>query len=247
MRIVICDDEELARSRLCDQVTGLKGFDVIGTATNGLEMLELCQAKSPDIVLLDIRMPVMDGLEAARHLGRLLNPPAIIFTTAYDQHAIKAFETSASDYLLKPVRQQRLMSALQKARRLNRAQLAAIQELEQQHPERTHLSVYQRGNLVLVPVSDVLYFHADQKYVCVGTAKQEVLIEESLKSLEQEFEERFIRIHRATLVARRYIQELVRHRDGKAEIRLLHSGRQFEVSRRLLASIRKSIKSLKAG
>ena len=247
MKILVCDDEPLARSRLIQHLQKLDGFKVIGEAANGVETLELCEKLSPDVVLLDIRMPAMDGMEAAQHLSRFENPPAIIFTTAYDQHVLKAFETNATGYLLKPVRQEQLVKALNKARKVNLAQLNAMGEADVQNHKRTHICARQRGNLILVPVHEIIYFHADQKYVAVATKDYEVLIEESLKSIEMEFAGQFIRIHRATLVAPRYIQSLEKSFDGSHKVKLLNCQREFTVSRRLLPELRKALKRLKAG
>ncbi len=247
MKILISDDEELARSRLRQHIDELDAFDVIAEAANGIETLDLCEKLHPDVVLLDIRMPAMDGIEAAQHLSQFENPPAIIFTTAYDQHVLKAFETNATDYLLKPVRKEKLLNALNKAKKLNQAQINYMQEINIKEKARTHICAHQRGNLVLIPLSEVIYFHADQKYIAVGTKKTEVLIEESLKSLQHEFKNNFMRVHRASLVAYKAISALAKTEDGKHVIELLHTTKRFEVSRRLLSDIKKVLKDLKVG
>jgi two-component system response regulator AlgR len=203
LKVLIVDDEAPARNRLrellADIATRLPVV-VAGEAANGREALALVGAQPVDVILLDIRMPGMDGLETARHLLRLPTPPRVIFTTAYDSHAIQAFEVNAVDYLLKPVREERLLGALQKVRALSPAWLDALREAAPQ--ARTSLSVVERGRITLVPVSDILYLKAEQKYVAVRTAEREYLVEESLGSLESEFGERFLRIHRSCLVAR---------------------------------------------
>ena len=206
LKILIVDDEPLARSRLRElladigqQVPG----EVVGEAGNGLLALEILREQPVDIVLADIRMPGMDGIELASHLGRMPNPPAVIFTTAYDNYAVQAFDLNAVDYLLKPVRAQRLLAALQKvpAQHPGPDLLAGIGQ-EIRGTGRTHLSCHERGRLLLVPVSEVLYFKADLKYVTARTAEREYLLDEALTHLESEFAERFIRLHRAVLVAK---------------------------------------------
>ena len=154
-------------------------------------------------LLLDIRMPGMDGIELATHLGRLEKPPAVIFTTAYDNYAVQAFDLNAVDYLLKPVRAQRLLAALQKVS-VHRADADLLAQIGQQvrGGGRTHLSCHERGRLLLVPVAEVLYFKADLKYVTARTVDREYLLDEALTHLENEFADRFLRLHRAVLVAK---------------------------------------------
>ncbi|NIP72821.1 MAG: response regulator transcription factor [Gammaproteobacteria bacterium] len=242
MRVLITDDEIPARLRLRSLVEELDGCEVVAEAANGAEALKLAQQHEPEVMLLDIRMPGMDGLEAARHLARLRNPPAVIFTTAYDQHALEAFESNAVDYLLKPIRRARLLQSLEKAQRLSRAQLAAIRA-EENGRARTHLCVRVRGSLRLVPVRDIFYFRADHKYVSVRYTEGEVLIEESLKSLEHEFGERFVRIHRNALIARDRLEGLERGPGGRQMARVRGLDESLEVSRRHGPSVRRALKN----
>lgn len=247
MKILVVDDEQLARERVIELISRIGGHQVLGEAAHGLEAVTLCKTLMPDVVLMDIRMPIMDGLEAARHLSQLDNPPAIIFSTAYDQHVLHAFESHATDYLLKPVRQPRLEVALKKAQTLNRAQVNSLHQLQISNASRSHICARHRGQLILIPVEDIRFFHADQKYVTVGTPKHEVLIEESLKSLEHEFSAEFMRIHRATLVAKKYIQGLQKDAQGNACVVLNQIQACFPISRRLLADVKANLKNLKAG
>ena len=206
LKILIVDDEPLARDRLrallSDRAVQLPGV-VIGEAANGLQALEFLRDHPVDVVLADIRMPSMDGIELATHLGRLEKPPAVIFTTAYDNYAVQAFDLNAVDYLLKPVRAQRLLAALQKVpvQHPDTNLLAGIGH-EMRGGGRTHLSCHERGRLLLVPVSEILYFKADLKYVTARTAEREYLLDEALTHLETEFADRFLRLHRAVLVAK---------------------------------------------
>jgi len=206
LNILLVDDEPLARERLrtlLGDIAAQCPVEVVGEASNGMQALECLRVQVVDVVLSDIRMPGMDGIELASHLGRLEKPPAVIFTTAYDNYAVQAFDLNAVDYLLKPVRAQRLLAALQKvpAQRPDSDLFAGIGQ-SVRGGGRTHLSCHERGRLLLVPVSEVLYFKADLKYVTARTVEREYLLDESLTHLENEFAERFLRLHRAVLVAR---------------------------------------------
>ncbi len=206
LRVFIVDDEKPARNRLRDLLNDCSEqlpLEIVGEAGNGQEALDGLLAAPADVVLLDIRMPEMDGIELAQHLQKLPKPPVIVFTTAFDSYAIKAFELHAIDYLLKPIRLGRLFEALTRARDAVPVQLEVLQELL---PEpRKQLSIHERGKIYLVPVEQVLFFRAELKYITVRTAEREYLIEESLAALEKEFAARFVRIHRNCLVAKQAI------------------------------------------
>jgi len=207
LRVVIVDDEALARSRLKELIADCAAHvpaQVVGEAANGREGLVLLESTAADLVLVDIRMPQMSGIEFARHALGLAHPPAIIFVTAYDAYAIEAFELRALDYLLKPVRRTRLQAALERARALVAPGRDALRSLDQE--PRRHLSVAERGRITLVPVADILYLKAELKYVTVRAKAREFLIEESLNHLEQEFGNVFVRIHRNCLVAKAHIR-----------------------------------------
>ncbi len=191
-------------------------------------------------------MPGMDGLEAARHLLALEQPPAIIFTTAYSDHALEAFEMHAVDYLLKPVRRERLVEALANARRLTRVQAAALQQAGEHGIARSRICVRVRGSLQLIPIEEIRYFQADQKYVTVATPEGQMLIEETLKSLEDEFQEQFIRVHRNALVAVCYLCGLEKDAGGRFRVQLDGIDERLEVSRRHVAEVRRRIKLLQS-
>ncbi len=244
MKVLIVDDEAPARTRLEGMVGDLDSCTVCGLAANGSEAVELASAHQPEVVLMDIRMPGMDGLEAAHHLQAMEQPPAIIFTTAYNDYALQAFDMHAVDYLLKPVRQERLIEALMHARRMTRVQIAALDEADEDHAARDRICARVRGSLQLIPVEDIRYFQADQKYVTVCTADQSVLIEETLKSLEDEFTDSFVRIHRNALVACRYITGMEKDDEGRVRVCLAGVETTLEVSRRHTALIRKLVKAL---
>lgn len=244
MRVLIVDDEPLARDRLRRLVSDKLNHEAVGEAGDGEEGLHLAESLRPDVVLLDIRMPVMDGLETARHIQTLEDPPAIVFCTAYDDHALAAFDASAVDYLMKPIRQERLAVALEKAHRLNAARLAELHAQVGDPPGRRHICARVRGNLQLIPIKNIVYFLAEHKYVTVCHEEGEVLIEESLKSLEHEFSDRFVRIHRNALVARDRLAGLEKDSADRALVRLRGTDRRLEVSRRNLAALRQIITQL---
>lgn len=207
LKILLVDDEPLARERLralLGDIAGQLPTEVVGEAGNGLLALEFLRQSPADVILADIRMPGMDGIELAGHLGSLATPPAVIFTTAFDNYAVQAFDLSAIDYLLKPVRAQRLLTALQKVPQVQPANPTLLADIGRavRGSGRTHLSCQERGRLLLVPVAEVLYFKADLKYVTARTSEREFLLDEALTHLESEFAERFIRLHRSVLVAK---------------------------------------------
>jgi two-component system response regulator AlgR len=242
-RILVVDDEPLARLRLREQLSELALGEVVGEAGDGRAAVELALAEAADVVLMDIAMPVMDGLEAARHLARVERPPAVVFCTAYDEHALAAFDAAAVDYLVKPVRRERLAQALERAARYLAGQ-AARPALPAAHAPRTHLSARLRGSVRLIPVEDIRYLQADEKYVVVHHGRGEDLVEDSLRALELEFGERFLRIHRNCLVAAREVAELRRGPEGQAEVVVRGSGERLEVSRRCLAGVRERLRQL---
>ncbi len=244
MKILIVDDEKPARDRLAQILADEEGFDVVGEAGNGDEALQRTAELNPDIVLLDIRMPGLGGIETAHHLNELPRPPAVVFTTAYDEYAIDAFEARAIGYVLKPVRRSRLVSALEQASRLAAAGLGeAAAELDAQ---RKHVCALVQGELKLIPVADVTCFRADQKYVCVTHDHGEDLIDDSLKSLESEFGDRFVRVHRSALVAVGRIDRIERNAEGKHRV-VLRNGSQVEdkdliISRRHVAEVKRRLR-----
>jgi two-component system response regulator AlgR len=203
LNVFIVDDEPPARNRLKELLADCGAqfpLQLVGEAGNGQEALDMLTENPAEVVLMDIRMPQMDGIELARHLNKLEHPPVIIFTTAYDAYAIQAFEQHAIDYLLKPIRLGRLFEALSRARDAVPIRTEVLLELT---PEpRSNLSTHERGRVLLIPIEQVLYLRAELKYVTVRTAEREYLIEESLTALEKEYAARFVRIHRNCLVAR---------------------------------------------
>lgn len=244
MKIVVVDDEPLARQRLLHLLKDLQGCEVIGEAANGQEALEQTQKLQPDLLLMDIRMPGMDGLEAARHLELMDEPPLVIFTTAYDEYALEAFDVQAIGYLVKPVRAEKLQKAIASACRPSLTTVSTEDEASLSVGSRNYISARVRGNIELVPISDIYYFHAEHKYVDVRHKGGKLLIEEPLKHLEDEFSENFIRIHRNALVAKNYLSGFSKNSQGHWQVSFRGIEETLEVSRRHTAEVRKIVKNL---
>ena len=237
LKVVVVDDEAPARRRLrelLDDCASALPLVVVGEAASGREALNLLSNTPSDLVLTDIHMPDMDGIELARHLLKLPVPPVVMFTTAYHEHAIAAFEVHAIDYLMKPVRVQRLLTALQKVPRLRPLTGAKLDRLPAS--ARRFLSVTERSRVVLVPIEEIIYLKAELKYITIRTADREYLLEESLTKLEEEFGSRFVRVHRNCLVARDAIRGFERHvsaeGDAHWEVLLRDVPEALPVSRR---------------
>ena len=246
MNILIVDDEAPARDRLRQMIGEAAEHTVVGEAGNGQQALQMAEKLRPDVVLLDIRMPGIDGIETARHISAFEEPPAVVFTTAYDEYAIQAFEANAVGYILKPVRRERLDSALRQASRLSGEKLGAVAARTGLSGQRAHVCTRRQGELKLIAIADVLCFVADQKYVTVVHGNGEDLIDDSLKSLEAEFAALFVRIHRGALVAVNRIEALAKNADGQLEVRLRGYGSgcplPLVVSRRHVADVRRRLK-----
>ncbi|MBZ2189202.1 LytTR family DNA-binding domain-containing protein [Alcanivorax sp. JB21] len=245
MRVLVCDDEQLARERLVRLIDSLDDVEVVEQASNGREAVLAAQRVQPDVVLMDIRMPDMDGLEAAAHMARAEEPPAVIFCTAYDEHALDAFRVHAMDYLLKPVNREELSAALARADGLARHQrIPDNLEGAASGRRRRHISARTHRGMELVPVADVRYFLADQKYITVRYGDGEVLIDETLKDLEEEFGDQFVRVHRNALAALSYIEGMEQSGHGHHQLRLRGLDEPLVVSRRHVAGLRKLMQRL---
>ena len=238
LRVLIVDDEPPARERLRSMLVEAGEYAVAGEAGHGEQALQLVETLQPDIVLLDVRMPGVDGLEVARQLALLDEPPAVIFTTAFDEYALQAFDSQAIAYLLKPIRAEKLLAALAKAGRLTRPQLQQVASAARESAGRTHIGVRGRDGLKLIPVDDVLCFHADQKYTTVKHLKGEDLIEDSLKTLEEEFAASFVRIHRNALVNTKFLERIARDASGQHFVHLRGMPEALEVSRRMAGDLK---------
>jgi two-component system response regulator AlgR len=240
--VLIVDDEPPARERLRRLLGELAGVEVVGEAGTGEAAVRAAGTLRPDVVLLDVRMPGMNGLEAARHLALLPRPPAVIFTTAYDAYAIEAFEAQAIGYLLKPVRAEKLAAALTRAARLAHAQIRRLAAEDPERSARTHVAARLGDQVRLIAIPDVYYFVADQKYTTVRHKGGSELIEDPLRTLEEEFASQFVRVHRNALVSIRQLAAIERDAAGQYHVVLRDIGERLDVSRRLAGELRERLR-----
>ncbi|OTG91678.1 LytR/AlgR family response regulator transcription factor [Acinetobacter sp. ANC 3832] len=245
MDILICDDEPLAVERLSRLVSQL-GHEVIATAQHGKQALELVQQFEPDVILLDIQMPEMDGLTCAQHLSQMNPMPAVVFCTAYDEHALKAIQSQAKGYLLKPIAKSELETVLENVTKLTQAQMSNLEQKEimEEKVQRQQIAAKTYRGLELIPIENIYYFLADQKYVTVRHKNGSVLIDETLKDLEQEFADRFIRIHRNALISLDYLDGLELVSSGQYQVRCRELDEKLAVSRRHLPLLRERMQNL---
>lgn len=248
MHLLIVDDEPLARLRLQRLLTDptaawaelLRGA-TLAEAANGEEALHQAETTPPDWVFLDIRMPGLDGLAVANLWQQQGKAPLIIFTTAYSDHALAAFEVQAIDYLLKPIDPARLQAALEKAWRYQQSKTALKVQATPTHLllPRQQLSLRIRNQLTLLPVGQVFYFQSELKYINVRYPDGMALLDGSLKQLEEEFAKDFIRIHRSALAARKYLKRLVKTAEELFFVEFAGISDTLEVSRRHLPEVRR--------
>ncbi len=229
-RVLIIDDEAPATSRLERLVADQDNAVVCGVEHDAQRAIDRCRELQPDAVLLDVEMPGLDGLALAAQLKQLASPPAVIFITAFEQYAVEAFDLAAVDYLVKPVRPERLERALGRARRRS---FGAGAVLTSRIGDRT----------ISVPIDDVRALVAEDKYTVVHYSGGLALVEDSLVSLEERFSDCFLRVHRKALVARMFLRGL--HRDEEGQERVEIEGTEYcpPVSRRNLPAIRKLLRS----
>ncbi|MCB1644801.1 MAG: response regulator transcription factor [Pseudomonadales bacterium] len=246
MKVLVVDDEKLARERLIRMVNTLDDYQVMGEAACGEEAVMKAMELEPDIVLLDVRMPGMDGMAAANKIADLQSPPAVVFCTAFSEHAIDAIDANASGYLLKPVRRDALVETLGKIGRTNRVQEQAItgEDVAARPRARTHISAKTRRGIELIPLSEIRFFQADHKYVTVRHESGEVLIDDTLRDLEDEFGDKVVRIHRNALVMMDHLEGLERDPHGHYQVRLRGVDDKLDVSRRHVSGLRRLVQSL---
>jgi two-component system, LytTR family, response regulator AlgR len=243
MKVLIVDDEPPARDRLRRLLNEIEDCEVAGEAGNGNDALAACATLKPDVVLLDVRMPGLWGIEVAQHLSTLENAPAVIFTTAYGDHAIDAFDAQAIGYLLKPIRKEKLARALTHASRISAPRLAQATLTANIEHRREHVCARLGDQLRLIAINDIRYFVAGDKYVTVHHKSGQDLIDEPLKELSQEFAADFIRVHRNALVAEKQIAAIERSDDGQYSVRMRDSEAVLPVSRRHATELLRRVKS----
>jgi len=245
MKVLIVDDEAPARDRLQRLLADDPKHSVVGEAGNGKQAIEVAAETKPDVVLLDIRMPGLSGIEVAHHLNSLAEPPAIVFTTAYDEYAIEAFDANAVGYVLKPVRRERLEKALRQAARISSSSISQFAEKSGLHNRRNYICARVRERLILIDLNNISRFHADQKYVRVHHDGGKHLIDESLKALEREFQDLFVRIHRSALISIAHIDAIRKTTDGQMKVVMRDAPEDTNsliISRRHLADVKRRIK-----
>jgi len=242
MRILVVDDELPARERIKQLLLELEGCEVVGEAANGQQALHLSQQLQPDVVLLDVRMPGLSGIEVAHHFNSLDSPPAVIFATAYDEYAVDAFEAEAIGYLLKPVRKEKLARALRHAGRVSSSRLRQLQTASGNEQRRIHICARLGEQLRLIPVAEISYFLAEQKFTTVRHGTSSDLIDESLKDLSGEFGDDFIRIHRNALVAEKAIDKIERDAQGQYKLFLRGSAETLPISRRHATAVLRRVR-----
>ncbi|WP_373079205.1 LytR/AlgR family response regulator transcription factor [Zhongshania sp.] len=241
MRVLLVDDEPLARQRAARLLAELDNIVVVGEAGNAEQALAEFERCKPDVLLLDISMPGMSGIDLAKRFGEFNPAPAVVFCTAYDEYAVAAFETHALGYLLKPIQRDKLAAVFSRLSRLNQAQLSALAEMSASEAEtgpRQQLCANSIQGMSLLPVSAVRYFYADNKYVSAVHPEGELLLDESLKELEEEFADQFVRIHRNALVALAYLQGIERVGVGGYRVRMQGIAQGPQISRRHLPALR---------
>lgn len=242
LKILLVDDELLARQRLRTLLADCTEpqAEVLAEAANGPQVITALGLGTFDLVLLDIRMPGMDGVQLAHTISRMSEPPAVVFVTAHAEHAVQAFDVAAVDYLTKPVRLERLQQALQKVERIVQAKF-----LQNADSSVDSLIIQDRGRTEKVPLTEVLYLKAELKYITVRTAARSYILDGALNELEEKYAAQFMRIHRNALIARRAIRALEKHYDAEEgegwAVRLNGIPELLAVSRRQLSAVREAI------
>ena len=233
MKVLVVDDEPLAQARVLRLLKPYTHIEIAGCASNGLEAIELASSTQPDVIFIDVEMPGLDGLSAAKELSEQALPPAIVFITAHPQHALDAFKVMPAAYLLKPLEASELDKVIVKLGQPNRAQIKHKQQQQ-------HLSYKVGKQLKTLNLDDILYVARDGKYTQAVCASQQVLLDKSLKELEQQFPDTFLRIHRNTIINNRKISSL-RHNERQYEVLLEGYEQALAVSRREVAKVRELI------
>jgi two-component system, LytTR family, response regulator len=245
LRAIVVDDEELARKRLRKMLRSYdEDLEVVGEAENGQDAVDKIESLHPDLIFLDVQMPGFDGFEVVR---RLRFKPFIVFTTAYDEYALKAFEENSIDYLLKPIEQERLDKAVEKLQRVYSSSKPKTDEKVERFlsqlasPSLKRLQVKSGDKILLIDIENVTYFEAKDKYTFLHTTDHEHIIEPTLAELEEKLDKlTFVRIHRSVIVNINFIREMVKWFGGKYKVRLRDKqGTELVVSRGYVDQIRK--------
>lgn len=239
MKYLVIDDEFLARARLKELLLRIDPSAEVFEAENGQQAIDFCEKHEPDTALVDIRMPGISGIELVYHFSALEKTPAVIFTTAYSEYALEAFDANAIDYLLKPVQIDRLKRALQKANPISETQSESLRKTSRS----MHISISQKGKIKLVPIQNICYLKAENKYVMVKTAKEEYLMNDTLNNLETELGEDFLRVHRNALISTEHLEGLEKNDEGQWCVFFRGIDDTIEISRRQTPTIRAWLKN----
>jgi len=242
INVLIVDDEQLARMRLRRLIDDFDNYQVVGEAENGQQAIDMARSLRPDLILMDIRMPGVDGMQAAKEISEFEPAPAILFCTAYDQYALEAFDRHALGYLLKPVKRAALEQAMEHATRLNKAQLTVMEQEEQGGSK--HIAAKTHRGVELIPIENIRFFMADHKYVTVYHTDGQTLIDDTLKELEERLGHNFIRVHRNALVQVSSITGLERDSEGQACLVMRDIEDKPMVSRRHVSEIKALLTTL---
>ena len=237
LRVFVVDDEFLARERI-KRLLEDSPYDLCGEAENGETAIDKISKEKPDLVILDIRMPGIDGLEVASHLSNLNPVPTIIFCTAYDEYAIEAFKYQAAAYLLKPVRKEQLLESLDNAVKLTQAQIKSLEQSLNKE-ERCFVAQTWQG-LERIEVTKIYYFQADHKYVTIFHEEGETVTDHTLKDIETELEDLVFRSHRNTIVMKEKIKAILKDKDSHSVFELTN-GAKVPISRRLTTQAKQLI------
>ena len=240
LRAIIVDDEALSRKHFTHVVEQVGGVTLVGEAANIVEARELFERMQPEVVVLDVRLPGTSGLEWAKELAKATCPPAVIFSSAFESHALEAFRSGGDGYLLKPVKPELLRECLAKITRASRA----LRTGNLPAGERRFLTIKSRRGLTVLPIEDVRYFYADQKYVMAVTNDGERVLDEALRHLETEYHDALLRVHRNALVTIEHVTGLKRLPTGQYQVELRGIEGGPLVSRRHLSDVRKRLSSM---
>ena len=241
--IIIVDDEALARERLKRLLQEQENFEILGEAENGEQAIDRISKLRPDIAILDIRMPGIDGLQVAEYIASMTPAPAIVFCTAYDEYAIEAFKYHAIAYLLKPIRKEELLGALENAGKLSQVQIKELRSQGGMNEEAQSFVAHTWQGMEILQMDDIFYFRADHKYVTIVHKKGETLVDQSLKQIEDEHPELLLRTHRNSLVNKMHIKSLQRSSSGQYHLALSEQ-HQVPVSRRMVSEVKEAVSQL---
>ena len=242
--VLIVDDERLAVERLHHVLNKIPGYDFVGCAFNGIEAVQKTRLLNIDLILMDIRMPRMDGITAARHIRNMENPPTIVFTTAFAEYSLHAFSIPASGYLLKPITRAKLTEALQNIESVSLRTVSEPAKPRFSSRNEEYICCRHCGEFMLVALSQIYYLKSSTKYTRMYYLNSSSLTERPLKSFLEYYPDRLLSINRATAINRSYLRGLRRTENDQYEVILTKVKEKLAVSRRKLAAVRSCLKQI---